>query len=308
MKFLSSTLIFTCLSCALLIANTANAHGRWIVPSHTILSGQVPEVVSVDMSISNDLFHPDVAYGGEPVLPRPAPKVDPKDPQSVINAKRMAGMKAQFSKTQVHAYFPDGSKKTDYKLIDLGRKSASAVLLDQSGTYRLEVDQPPVMVTLYKTKDGQKAREFGLLSAVRSWLPEGANSIKSLRVTNRVMTFVTRNETSHTVLKPAKTGLDIEYFEHPNELFVGEHFKGRLLFDGRPVTNGHLKLIKNDTRYRNNRNATELTTNANGEFSTIWTESGIFLLEAEHTAPSSKSSQVDIDLHAVYVTLEVNPE
>ena len=40
----------------------AQAHARWLMPSHTSLSGEKTHYVMIDASISNELFSPDKAY------------------------------------------------------------------------------------------------------------------------------------------------------------------------------------------------------------------------------------------------------
>ncbi|MDZ7922936.1 MAG: DUF4198 domain-containing protein [Marinagarivorans sp.] len=290
------------------ISHLAFAHGRWIIPSHSILSGEQPAYVSVDMSISNDFFHPDIPYGGKPLMPLPPTKVDEKDHAAVVMAERLKRMQKVMDTTQLKVVFPNGQQKSDYAIVDLGRKSASAVYLDYAGTYRLELTQDPVLITLFENADGKAGREFGSPTEVKDLLPEGAKSIKFMRVSHRVNTYITLNDVTKTALKPEGKGLEIQFITHPNALFVGEKMRGQLLFNGKPVPEPiTLHVTRNDTRYRNQRDEQKITIKADGKFEIPWKTAGLYVVEAEYT-DKKPHPEIDLDNYALYSTFEVNPE
>ena len=289
------------------VSHLALAHGRWIIPSHSILSGEQPAYVSVDMSISNDFFHPDIAYGGKPLMPLPSTKVDEKDSAAVMMAARLKRMQKAMDTTQLKVVFPNGQQKSDYAIVDLGRKSSSAIYLDYSGSYRIELIQEPVLITLFEQADGKPGREFGSPAEVKNLLPSGAKSIKFMRLTHRVNTYITRNDVTKTALKAEGNGLEIQFETHPNALFVGEKMRGQLLFNGKPITESiTLHVTRNDTRYRNQRDEQKIATQSDGKFEIPWKAAGLYLVEAEYTDKKSHP-EIDIDSYALYSTFEVNP-
>lgn len=291
-KILKTITVFLCV----LSSSYTLAHSRWVVPSHSILSGQDPEYISVDISISNDIFHPDVATGGI----------------SYKNAN--AEKKANTSGPMLTVVQPDGKVDKSNPIVSVVRKSVSAVLLNQSGTYKIAFEQPPVILTLFKHANGDHGRIFGPLKMTQSRLPEGAKEIHEMEVHNGISTYVTRNDVTEESLKPTGKSLEVVFETHPNELFVGEKANFQLLFNGKPAAQGiGVRLTRQGTRYRNDRESIEVETGAAGKFSVDWEKSGLYLLEVEMTmddtshTPKANESQRQI-VHAVYVTLEVSPE
>lgn len=292
-----------------LLSSQALAHSRWVVPSHTILSGEEPEVVTVDASISNDIFHPDYAFGGDSIKKVTAllrdeahhPKMPPPNSRGAIIGTLMAS-------TQVELTAPNGTVTTDTKLVDFGRKSTAALLLDQSGTYRVGITQNPIFFTSFKHSDGKPGRAFGQLDQVKQSLPEGVKDISVLKLINRVETYITRNELNSRALKPTGHALEVVFDGHPNELFVGEEVSGVLLLNGKPAQQGtELKLTRSGTRHRNDRASLFATVDEKGAFNVTIEQPGFYLMEVEFERPA-KTKDADVEMYGLYVTLEVNPE
>lgn len=282
----------------LMLSQQVLSHGRWIIPSHFIISGDKPAAVAADMSISNDFFHPDYGYGGEVLDKRLLPPI-PDNPRSKI-------IKTLMASTRMAVQSPDGDIDKTAKLVNFGRKSTSAAVLSQSGTYKLSVRQNPIYFTWYKDANGELNREFGTLEETRKFLPKGATEIRGSVLHNHVLAYVTRNDV--TPVKPVGDGLDVVFETHPNELFVGEKAKLTLLLNGSPVDKGvKVTLTRNDTRYRNNREEIEAVSDNKGSIMLDWPEPGVYLLQAEVKAKSSDKS-LESAVYALYLTLEINPE
>lgn len=289
--------ILTVFVLILISTGKASAHGRWIVPSHTILSGETPEAVSFQFSISNDVFHADHAYSGEPVIP--IPKEQLENPRYKAVASFMAS-------TKLHAFLPDGVVDTTAKIIDLKRVSAAAFMLKKSGTYRFSVQQDPIYLTWFKNKTGELDRIFGKPSMTGVSLPDGVSEVKTTRLINYVDTFVTRNNVSVPQIR--SQGLDLDFLTHPNELFVGEEMKFKVLVDGVPATDPvKIQITKGQSHYRNQRDTMIVMAQPDSVTSVGWEQAGLYLLEAEVELPSSEEG-VTINKYALYLTLEINPE
>lgn len=310
MKILTTILL-------ILVSQQALAHSRWIIPSHTILSGDKPEYVSFDFSISNDIFHPDNAYGGMPLshLTKKA-HAHSKDEghkgkkggdKHKPNPRREAMMKMMAS-TKFVVQTPDGQKDDSMPIVNLGRKSASAYQFTQSGTYRISIEQNPIYFVGFKNSDGSPGRMFGKLSDNKSKIPQDATNVSGTKLVNRVETFVTRNENTKETLKPIGNGLELIFDTHPNDLFVGEATSATLLFDGKPAKNGtELKVTLGGTRYRNDRDVQKLKTDKDGKIMFNWPHSGIYLIETESDREVNEDD-FQKEVFALYLTLEVNPE
>lgn len=302
-----SRLLIACafVSGTLITSHQALGHSRWMIPSHAVLSGEAPEVVTLDISISNDFFHPDWSVGG--ILPEDAArrKKPAKPGKKASIAEKLEYELAASTRLQVLK--PGGASDNTTPLIDLGRKTSAAVRLDESGTYRFSVEQNPVYFTWYVDAEGKKARAFGRPEQVRDSLPAGAKNLAGMKLINRIETFVTRNGLSKNTLNPSGQGLEVQYLTHPNELFAGEKASFELLLDGKPLANASLKATRGNTRYRNQRHSVELTTDAKGRFAIEWPEAGLYLLESEWERASTEQG-IENEVLGLFVTLEVNPE
>ena len=65
---------------------------------------------------------------------------------------------------------------------------------------------------------------------------------------------------------------------------------------------------RDGTRHRNKRNTISHKTDASGLFSLAFEQTGMYVLEVEHTQKGTKKSGIDFHHYALYVTLEVFPE
>lgn len=262
-----------------LASSYANAHARWLVPSHTSLSGDKAQHVIIDASISNEIFAPDKAY-------------------------RPEQQGAEYDDNLIMAIGPDGKPVSDkIRAYYLQRKNSAAIKLSGEGTYHITMSQEPRLVTFYKDAKGERGRVFGPKNSKD--IPAGATDIKTTKSITTVDTFVSRNGTS----KPALLGqgLEISGPTHPNDLFVGEEARFQLLKNGKPAANVELIILKGDTRYRNERNDVKVTTDKHGFFTNIWQHPGLYLIEAS-VSEDSTGKNIDNVRYSLFTTLDVAPE
>lgn len=263
------------------ITQTASAHSVWLVPSHTSLSGEKPTSVTVDSSISNDIFHVDMAFGGEP-------------------KQQVSGRLARMNKLhKLMLTTPDGSS-TQLEIVNFGRKSVAQVPLVKSGTYKIAMQGKPRVMIDYTDKDG---KERTVLS--ESELPKDATKVKRFDIYGNVLSYVTYNDTTPITKLNTGKGLELAGSTHPNDLFAGETAQLQLLMDGKPAANIKVKLTQAGTRWRNSRDEVELTTDAGGNFTFTPKMAGMYLLEARKEVSVSKTHKISYGLS---VSLEVLPE
>ncbi|WP_232849773.1 DUF4198 domain-containing protein [Bowmanella yangjiangensis] len=264
----------------MLSSQAALAHARWLVPSHTNLSGQEAHAIALDLSISNDIFHADKSYGNS-------------------TDKGPGGR----SKPQLIATAPDGSRSDAIAYVDLLRKSAAGVTLSQSGTYRIGLEQPATLFTFFKDAKGERGRVFGGKDSQE--IPSGATALSTTRMQARVETFVSRNQT--TDIKPTGQGLELGGGTHPNDLFTGETIRWQLLQDGKPVAEGtEVTLMRAGTRYRNERGDIQLKADAQGFIQVSLEHAGMYLLEAGVNRESDTQG-IDTERASLFLTFEVVP-
>ena len=287
----------------LLITSNVSSHGRWIVPSHSVLSGERPEVVTFDFSISNDIFHPDRGYGGIP-----SQQLETLFLSDENTSFKNLNINKRNRWTRLKVHKPDGSFDDSTSVVDFGRKSVAGYKMDQNGTYRVEVSHEPVYYVTYQTKQKKRARKFGRFTQIRKELPESATKIVATRLTNRVQTYVTRNSATRKNLEPASNGLDIVFDVHPNEFFKGESTEVHLFLHGKPLKKiSTIRVTQGDTRYRNQRNTQSFKTDNQGKSTISWNHVGLLLIEVE-LANEVNDPDFTEDKFVLNTTVEVSQE
>ncbi|GIX22573.1 MAG: hypothetical protein KatS3mg121_1356 [Gammaproteobacteria bacterium] len=257
-------------------------HARWVLLSHSVLSGGLPQVVSVDASISNELFYPDLPFGGRP-LPESAARPGP----------------------QVHLRVdpPEGAPEP-VVLWQTARRSIADVPLTEAGTHRVRLEQAPVVIQRYRGADGRTGRVFG--PPGRAALPEGAERLETFRYRAAAEAYVSIDGFSPPPVD--REGLAVEWLDHPNQAFVGERTCLTVLFDARPLPGVGLLATPEGTRARNARAAVALETDAHGRACIEWPRAGRWLIEVEHAQTAGPDADVDVERRALFVTVEVQPE
>jgi uncharacterized GH25 family protein len=282
----------------ILFAQHVAAHGQLIVPSHTIVSGDKPEAVTLSYSVTNDVFHADRAFAGVSLDTLVALQA------GEISVEQAFKPEGRFGSINLEVVAPNGDIITR-PFVNFGRASVSSALLDKNGTYIIGVAGPARKMTTYKDVAGKTRRHRGPLSTAK--LPDGATDVREITGLTTVQTYVTRNDISQKTLQPKNKGLEIVWGTHPNELFVGESTQLTVLLDGKKVKKGtELKLTRGGTRWRNDRDIRTFATDKKGRITVDWDHAGLWLLEM--SVESKGKNKRNITRHQAYITLEVNPE
>jgi len=271
----------------LLVPVFTQAHERFVLPTHTQLSGDKEQSVSLIASISNDIFHPDRPFG---------------DSNSGAD---VGDLKTLFSILEHQVIAPDPKQKTDIRWQAFSRLSVADVKLVKSGTYRVSLVQPDVHMTTFKQGNGTHSRRFGKNPA----LPVNATDVVRRTTMSRVETFITLNEPSKTAVEPTGVGVELSGETYPNDLFVGEVAQFRLLFNGETLTTpAKVKVIKSGTRHRNDRNEMNIEVAKDGSFSFTPQSAGFYFLSVSTMQEVEQPADIDVKHFSLYLTLEVFPQ
>ncbi len=270
----------------LVCAAIAHGHGRYILPTHTVLSSSADETVSLLSSISNDVFHADRPLGdnGKGVVPE--------------------DFGPMFRVLKSELITPQGVIVEGPSWQSFARFSAADALIDNNGTSRIVLIQPETRMTTFINSEGRPARVFGT-----SDTPKGATKIVRRMVSSRVEVFITKNSPTDEAIRPKGTGLQLGGQSHPNDLYAGETLDFSLTFNGAPLVRpAEVSFVQEGTRHRNQRNEKKVKTDAQGAFSVTFSEPGFYLLESEVSVEGNEEDAVDVFHYSLYVTLEVFPQ
>lgn len=272
---------------SLSFVSMSNAHERFIMPSHTLLSGDKAQSITLIASISNDIFHPDRPLGDS------------------NTGADVGKLKDLFQILKHTVLKPNGEVITGTHWQAFARLSVADVELKESGTYRIGLIQPDAYMTTFKRANGTPWRLFGK----KPLIPHGATEVVRRTTSSRVETFVTLNSTDRAAVKPIGSGVELAGETHPNDLFVNETANFQLFYNGKPLKNHtSVKVIKAGTRHRNNRGEKIIEIDENGQFSFTPSTAGFYFLAAETAIKTPEISDVDIKHFSLYLTLEVFPE
>jgi len=232
------------LAAALAVPLSAEAHRAWLLPSHTVLSGDDPWV-SVDAAISNDLFYPDHV------------------------PMRTEGLAV---------YAPDGSKGSLENSVTGKYRSTCDVHLTRPGTWKIASASDGLMASY--VQGGERKRWRGSAAELATAIPADAQEVRVVQAASRNETFVTRGAPTTDALKPTGAGLELAPITHPNDLFSGEAASFRLLLDGKPAPNVDVTVIPGAARYRDTPGEVKVKTGADGVFKVTWPEPGMYWINA----------------------------
>jgi uncharacterized GH25 family protein len=229
-------------SVALALPMTASAHRGWIVPSATVLSGDV--WVTFDAAISNELFYPD------------------------HNAMRLDG---------VVVTAPDGSVDKIQNGATGKYRSTFDVALTKPGTWKIGSASQSVMASY--TENGEVKRFRGSPDDFAKQVPAGAADLKTIKSFNRNEAFVTRDKPTTEVFKPTGKGLELVPITHPNDLVAGEPASFKFLVDGKPAADLDVTIAEGGSRY-SPRPDMKVKTGADGVVKFTLPEAGMYWINA----------------------------
>ena len=250
------------LAAAALIAAPAmlSAHRMWMLPSGTVFSG-TDSWATIDAAVSNDLFF----FDHQPL--------------------RLDGVKV---------WQPDGSEGRLQNGATGRYRSVFDIELDKPGTWKVGTQMSAVMGSF--KADGVEKRVGGRggprpgqpAPLTVADIPANATDVKLTEMSSRNEVFLTAGAPTTTVLKTTGKGLEFAPVTHPDELVAGEAAKFRFLIDGTPAANLKVTVIPGGKRYRNDENAMDLTTGADGMLTVTWPAAGMYWLNA--TASDAKTT------------------
>lgn len=273
----------------LLGSSVVHAHRVWILPSMTVLSG-TDQWVSFEAAVSNNLFFPNHRPVSIDSIEVRGPDGDPVRIENAVGG-------------QVRSSFELHLKKQGTYLISLkpgtGRRPSGGAGPAGGGEGNLFGSFE---------ENGKVQRWRGTPESLVSEGMAGKPGFK-LRESagRRVVTFVTCGKPSTDVLKPEGKGVEIDFLTHPNDLFVGEPAKFRLLVDGRPAAHAEVTVVKGDDRYRDEAGDIKLRTDENGVVEIKWPETGRYWFEATAASPGTLYGVPSEKSFTYIATFEVLP-
>jgi uncharacterized GH25 family protein len=263
------------LACSVLsgiaLSSVANAHPRWILPSHFTVSKEGGDWLTFDVTASHGTFVFDKPAGSE----------------------------------SANVVMPDGRSEYPNFIVRGKRRSMFDFFFSEEGTHRVEVNGDPRYFTVYKAgkRDTQKWIRANK-SERESLLPKQARDVET------VVGF-TRAESYITVGKPTKKAFELEnkYLElmpitHPSDIVAGEPVRFQFFFNGEAQQGVTAEITREGTLYRNQQEQIDVVSDTKG-FITFTPEiAGRYVMKASYEGELINSALADKMKANVHLTFE----
>ena len=263
------------LACSLLsaiaVSSVANAHPRWVLPSHFTVSKEGGDWLTFDVTASHGTF----------VFDKPA------------------GSQNAF------VIMPDGRSERPNFTLTGKRRSVFDFFFAEEGTHKVAVNNEPTYYTEYKVggRDTMKWIKASKLDRDKL-LPEKARDV-------RTGVFFTRAETYVTVGKPTNKALQIEgkYLEllpitHPADIVEGEPVELQFYFYGEKQAGVTVEITREGTLYRNHQEQIDVISDEQGKVTFTPKVAGRYILKASHKGLITDTSIADGSVANVHFTFE----
>jgi hypothetical protein len=167
------------------------------------------------------------------------------------------------SLNSVTIYGPEGERQRMGSYFKGQRRSVFDLLLDQSGTWKVELSGGPRYMTRYVIGErNTERRAFG--SKLEVELPEGAREVNTVAIQNISAFYVTQGMPNRKVLETTGEGFEFHALTHPSDVAMQEEVEFRFTYNGQPVANMDVELVPQGTAWRDSRMQQDLQTDADG--------------------------------------------
>ncbi|WP_413694164.1 DUF4198 domain-containing protein [Psychromonas sp. KJ10-2] len=272
---LSKKISTVAVACAMLggltLSQVANAHPRWIMPSHFAISKEGGDWLAFDVTASHGTF----------VLDKPA---------GAENARIV---------------MPDGRQERPDAVLRGKRRSVFDFHFTEEGTHRVQVNNFPSYVTHYKAgkRDTQKRLRASKVDRA-ALLPEGARDVSSTLFYTRAETYITVGKPSEKPFPLEGTYLELKPETNPADIVATEPVRFQLFFNGKPQVGVKADITRDGTLYRNQQEQIDVVSDEQGFIEFTPEIAGRYLLKATHKAPITDNPLADNMNVSVHLTFE----
>lgn len=207
---------------------------------------------------------------------------------------------AKFDLTTFVVTTPDGSQRAPAEQVHSRSRTLIDDELKSDGTYRFSTGQRFGAVFHSYELNGktENSRDANFV------LPKGAVLKAHFQSVTQADTYVSKGKPNTTALKARGTGLELEFTSHPNDLYVSQPIKARLLLDGKPLPASSVQFQQASLDHQSIA-PTTVTTNTNGEFSLNAPHAGVYVVLAKHRAAAPAGAKAPTYSYTSTTVLEV---
>jgi uncharacterized GH25 family protein len=192
---------------------------------------------------------------------------------------------AKFDQSEFQVFAPSGQREVPSEQAMVRSRTVLEHQLKAEGTYRFSTGQRFGAVFKSWQQDGKTVNSRD----PKQQPPAGVKLSGHFQSVTLAETYVSKGKPDQAVLKPHGQGLEIAFISHPNDLYINQPIKTRLLFNGKPLVNAQLKL--HQSGHSDEQQSQQLESDANGDVQFSVPEPATYLLLVRHRAPAPANAK-----------------
>ncbi|WP_045387214.1 DUF4198 domain-containing protein [Vibrio rotiferianus] len=252
-------------------ATTAQAHPRWVLPSHFTVSKEGGDWLTFDVTASHGTFVFDKPAGSE----------------------------------QAFVIMPDGRSERPNFVVRGKRRSMFDFYFEEEGTHKVAINNQPSYYTQYKAGRRDTVKWAKASKADRaSVIPEKARDVVTQLSYTRAESYVTVGMPTEKALEIEGKLLEMKPLTHPSDIIEGEEVIFQFFFNGEPQQGVTAEITREGTLYRNHQEQIDVVSDKDGKITFTPEVAGRYLMKANHKGELKNDPLADKASVNVHLTFE----
>lgn len=252
-------------------ATAAQAHPRWVLPSHFTVSKEGGDWLTFDVTASHGTFVFDKPAGSE----------------------------------QAFVIMPDGRSERPNFVIRGKRRSMFDFFFVEEGTHKVAINNQPSYYTQYKAGRRDTVKWARASKADRaSVIPEKARDVVTQLSYTRAESYVTVGMPTEKALEIEGKLLEMKPITHPSDIIEGEEVTFQFFFNGEPQQGVTAEITREGTLYRNHQEQIDVVSDKDGKITFTPDVAGRYLMKANYKGELKNDPLADKASMNVHLTFE----
>ena len=267
-----NTLVVLCsILAGSMLSSVANAHPRWVLPSHFTISKEGGDWLTFDVTASHGTFVMDKPAGSE----------------------------------TAQIIMPDGRQERPDFVLRGKRRSVFDFFFSEEGTHRVQINNVPGYVTHYKAGKRDTVKRIRANKVERSnLLPETSRDISTTVMFTRAETYITVGKPSDKAFPLEGKFLELQPITKPADIVATEPVRFQFFFNGKAQAGVKAEITRDGTLYRNQQDQIDVVSDEQGFIEFTPEIAGRYILKASHTDKLADSPLADKMNASVHLTFE----
>ncbi|MCS0444551.1 DUF4198 domain-containing protein [Vibrio diabolicus] len=250
---------------------TAQAHPRWVLPSHFTVSKEGGDWLTFDVTASHGTF----------VFDKPA------------------------GSDQAFVVMPDGRSERPNFVVRGKRRSMFDFFFTEEGTHKVAINNQPSYYTQYKAGRRDTVKWARANKAERhDVLPEQARDVVTQLSYTRAESYITVGMPTDKALEIEGKMLEMKPITHPSDIIEGEPVTFQFFFNGEPQEGVTAEITLEGTMYRNHQEQIDVVSDKDGKVIFTPEVAGRYLMKANYKGELKDNPLADKASANVHLTFE----